>query len=209
MTNKDDANITMGITHLRRLETFLDVAYAVLFVYFITYLPLTEDMKWINLEFGLLSLLWDNSLDLLRISIGVSLTMISWNFTHKLLGPLERTNWLHTLLTFLQLIFVCLFLFFATADPELVSISSLVGQSICLAISGFIGIAGWQYARMSGFTKAEFSKSQKDGVVSSTILEPTTALLNTGLGFVGPGIWTLGWFFIPLLLIGVKRLMNN
>jgi len=209
MTEKAAIDDSVGHTRLRRLETFLDVAYAVLFVQFIMYLPQTEDLAWSDLDFGLLSLLWDNAVELLRLLIAVGLTLISWNLTHKLLGPLERTNGVHTLLVLLQLIFVCLFLFFAIADPMLVSASSPVGQSICLAISGFIGVAGWRYARRCGFARAELSEAQKEDVGRSVIIEPATALLNTGLGFVGPDVWTLGWFLIPLLLVGARRWLER
>ena len=209
MDNKDAADSATGHKRLRRLETFLDVTYAVLFVNFIMYLPEGEDMAWTDLPFGLLSLLLDNSLDLMRLFIAVGLTLISWTLTHKLLGPLERSNAVHTLLALLQLIFICLFLFFAVADPTLVSVSSPVGQSICLAISGFIGIAGWSYARKKGFAKADITEAQKDVVGKSLIIEPVTALLNTGLGFLGPVIWTLGWFVIPLVLVGARRLLER
>jgi len=209
MTKIEAADRATGQKQLRRLETFLDVAYAVLFVEFIMFLPVTEDMAWTDLHLGLLSLLWDNSLDLLRLIIAVGLVLISWNLTHKLLGPLDRTNGLHTLLSLLQLVFVCLFLFFAIADPTLVSASSPVGQCISLAISGFIGIAGWRYARKRGFVKAELTEAKQDEVGRSVIIEPVTASLNTGLGFVGPGIWTLGWFVIPLVLVGVRRLLER
>ena len=191
--------------HLRRLETFLDVAYAVLFVHFIMYLPHTEDMAWTDLPFGLLSLLIEDLVDLMRLVIAVGLTLISWNLTHKLLGPLERTDARHSLLALLQLIFVCLFLFFAIADPALVSVSSPVGQSLCLAVSGFIGLAGWSYARKKGFTRADLSETDKDEVRKNAIIEPVTALLNTGLGFIGPAVWTAGWFVIPMVLIGTRR----
>ena len=209
MTKKNAADSATGRKRLRRLETFIDIAYAVLFVKFIMYLPETEDMAWTDLPFGLLSLLLDNSLDLMRLFIAVGLTLISWNLTHKLLGPLERSNAVHTLLALLQLIFTCLFLFFASADPAAESVSSRVGQSICLAISGFIGIASWSYARKKGFAKAELTETQKDDVGRSVIIEPVTALLNTGLGFVGLGIWTLGWFVIPLVLVGARRLLER
>jgi len=200
----EDANVAIGHRQLRRLETFLDVAYAVLFVDFIMYLPHTEDMAWTELPYGLLSLLIDNSTDLLRLIIGVGLTLISWNLTHKLLGPLERTNPRHTLLSLLQLIFVCLFLFFAIADPELVSVSSTVGQSLSLAVSGFVGIAGWAYARKNGLTRADLSEAEKDQIPRTAIIEPVTALLNTGLAFVGPGAWTAGWFVIPIVLVSAR-----
>jgi uncharacterized membrane protein len=201
----DNLNCAIGRRRLRRLETFLDVAYAMLFVHFIMYLPHTEDMAWTDLPFGLLSLLAENSVDLMRLVIAVGLTLISWNLTHKLLGPLERTDARHALLALLQLIFVCLFLFFAIADPTLVSVSSPVGQSLCLAMSGFIGLAGWSYARRKGFTRADLSETDKDDVRKNAIIEPVTALLNTGLGFVGPGVWTAGWFVIPMVLIGTRH----
>ncbi len=105
----EDSDVAAGRRQLRRLETFLDVAYAVLFVDFIMYLPHTEDMAWEALPYGLLSLLIDNSTDLLRLIIAVGLTLISWNLTHKLLGQLDRTNPRHTLLCLLQLIFVACF----------------------------------------------------------------------------------------------------
>lgn len=210
MTQKEAADNANGYKQLRRLETFLDVVYAILFVNFImSYLPETEDMTWTELPFGLWSLLLDNSLNLLRLLIAVGLTLISWNLTHKLLGPLERTNGVHTLLVLVQLIFVCLFLFFAIADPTLQSVSSPVGQSICLALSGFIGVAGWSYARKNGLVKTVLTKAQKDDIGKSVIIEPTTALVNTGLGFVGPGSWTLGWFVIPLVLVAARKLLER
>ena len=196
-----DVNAAAGRKQLRRLETFLDVAYAVLFVDFIMYLPHTEDMAWTELPYGLLSLLIDDSANLLRLIIAVGLTLISWNLTHKLLGPLDRTNARHTLLALLQLIFVCLFLFFAIADPGLESLSSPVGQSLSLALSGFIGIAGWSYARKHGHVRADLSETEKDEVPRNAIIEPVTALLNTGFAFVGPGAWTAGWFVIPMVLL--------
>jgi uncharacterized membrane protein len=195
------ASDAAGRKQLRRLETFIDVAYAVLFVDFIMYLPHTEDMAWEELPYGLLSLLIDNSVDLLRLVIGVGLTLISWNLTHKLLGPLDRTDPRHTLLSLLQLIFVCMFLFFAIADPELASLSSPVGQCLSLALSGFIGIAGWSYARKHGLVRADLSETEKDDVPRNAIIEPVTALLNTGFAFVGPGAWTAGWFVIPMVLV--------
>lgn len=195
------ASDAAGRKQLRRLETFIDVAYAVLFVDFIMYLPHTEDMAWNQLPYGLLSLLIDDSANLLRLIIAVGLTLISWNLTHKLLGPLDRTNPRHTLLALLQLIFVCLFLFFAVADPALESLSSPVGQCLSLALSGFIGIAGWSYARKNGLTRADLSETDKDEVLRSAIIEPMTALLNTGFAFVGPGAWTAGWFVIPIVLV--------
>ncbi len=200
----------MGHKRLRRLETFLDAAYAMVVIsFFLDYLPPAEDMAWIELPYGLLSLLLQDPQNLLRLFIGLGLTIISWNLTHKLLGALEQSNLVHTLLCVLQFIFVCLFLWFAISDPEIISASSRVGQSLCLAISGFIGIAGWFYARNKGYAKFDLTENQKDTVEKNIFTEPVTALLNTGLGFVGPGTWTLGWVLIPMALAGGKRLLKR
>ena len=210
MSSAEPGEARQGRKRLRRLQTFLDVAYAVLFVDFIQYLPHTEDMKWEELPYGLLSLLLDNSLDLLRLIIAVGLTLISWNLTHKLLGPLTRTDAKHTVLALFQLIFVCMFLFFAVADPALESLSSPAGQSICLAISGFIGLGGFAYAQKKGFVDPDLSDEKIAQVAQGASIEPTTALLNTGLAFVGPGAWTLGWFLIPIAVIQIiKRLPSK
>jgi len=205
MSSAEPGEARQGRKRLRRLQTFLDVAYAVLFVDFIQYLPHTEDMKWEELPYGLLSLLLDNSLDLMRLIIAVGLTLISWNLTHKLLGPLTRTDPRHTLLMLLQLFFVCMFLFFAIADPALESLSSPVGQSLCLALSGFIGLASFAYAQKRGFVDPELSDAQKAEVARRASIEPLTAFLNTSLAFVGPGAWTLGWFLIPIAVIQVVK----
>ena len=79
-----------------------------------------------------------------------------------------------------------------------------VGQSLSLALSGFIGIAGWSYARKNGLTRPDLSETERDDVVRNAIIEPVTALLNTGLAFVGPGAWTAGWFLIPIVLVSAR-----
>ena len=93
MTKIEAADRATGQKQLRRLETFLDVAYAVLFVEFIMFLPVTEDMAWTDLRFGLLSLLWDNSLDLLRLIIAVGLVLISWNLTPQAAWAARPNQW--------------------------------------------------------------------------------------------------------------------
>lgn len=195
-----------GERQLRRLETFLDVSYAVLFIQFIIlYLPEPEDMAWVDLPYGVLSLLIDNWTELLRLIIAVGLTLLSWNMSNKLLAPLDRTDAKHTFLMLLHLILVCFFLFFAIADPMLVTLSSPVGQSLCLAASGFVVVGAWHYARRQGFTRTSLSDAEKDHVVRQAVIEPLTALTNTGFAFVGPLAWTAGWLVIPVVLITGRR----
>ena len=115
----DKAGSEQGKKHLKRLETFLDVVYALLFFRILHYLPHSEDMAWADKPLGLLSLLWANADELLRIIVGMGLTIIYWNLNNKLFGSLVRTNGRHAILALLQMFFVCLFIYFATVlRPE-------------------------------------------------------------------------------------------
>ncbi|BBM01960.1 hypothetical protein [Microbulbifer sp. GL-2] len=205
MRHIDTGTIAIRHSRLRRLENFVDVAYALLFVNFVLYLPSGEDMAWTKLEFGLLSLLLENSQEIFRLFIAVGLTLVQWNLTHKLLGPVEQSNNIHTSLVLLQQVVVCFYLYFAISDPKLVSLSSTVGQSVCLALSGFIGLAGWQYARKRGFANASLTQKEKDNVFKSATTEPAVAVLTIGLAFISPVVWSLGWLVIPLILVVIHK----
>jgi len=202
----DKAGSEQGKKHLQRLETFLDVLYALLFFQMLHYLPQGEDMAWADKPLGLLSLLWANADDLLRIFVGLALTIIYWNLNNKLFGPLVRTNGRHAILALLQMFFVCLFIYFAISDPGLAGgPSSPALQCVSLFIAGFVGLWGWSYAGKNQLVNEDLTEAEKDRVARSGLIEPITALLNTPLAFVGPMAWTLGWLIIPFPVIWVIR----
>jgi len=60
-------------------------------------------------------------------------------------------------------------------------------------------------AQRAGYLRSGLTQADGVALVRQAIIEPVTALLNTGLAFVGPGIWTLGWFVIPVGLIAIRR----
>jgi uncharacterized membrane protein len=203
---EEGADDLQGASYLARLKVFLDVVYAVLFVKVLDYLPQFEDMAWKDKPLGLLQLLMENATELLRIFIGLGLTLIYWNLNNRLLGPLVRTNGRHALLALLQMVFVCLFLYFALADPDLSGgPSSPALQAASLAIAGFIGLGGWAYARKHQLVDERMTEEERDKLARSRLIEPITALLNTPVAWVGPMAWTAGWFTIPLLVAGVLK----
>jgi len=202
----DKAGSEQGKKHLQRLETFLDVLYALLFFQMLHYLPQGEDMAWADKPLGLLSLLWANADELLRIFVGLALTIIYWNLNNKLCGPLVRTNGRHAILALLQMFFVCLFIYFAISDPGLAGgPSSPALQCVSLFIAGFVGLWGWSYAGKNQLVNEDLTEAEKDRVARSGLIEPITALLNTPLAFVGPMAWTLGWLIIPFPVMWVIR----
>jgi hypothetical protein len=58
--------------------------------------------------------------------------------------------------------------------------------------------------RKNGLTRPDPSEAEQDDVLRNAIIEPVTALLNTGLAFIGPGAWTAGWFVIPMKLVSAR-----
>lgn len=196
-----------GARYLRRLEVFLDVVYALIFFRLLQYLPQVENMKWLGKPRGLLQLMMENHVELLRMLIGLVLVLIYWNLTNKVLGRLARTDTTHATLAMVQMVLVCLFLYFSIADPELAGGAwTMALQSASLAAAGFVGTWGWSYARKHQLVIVSLSKKDLDQVTRSSLTEPVTATLNTGLAWLGPLVWTAGWLVIPPI---VSRFMKS
>lgn len=194
--------------YLRRLSTFIDVVYAVIFFHIISqYLPDFEGGDWMEKPYGLLSHFYDSRMELLRIIIGSGLALLYWNQSVGIFKHLVRTNYTHAALSLLQLFFVVLFVYFAIADPNLESKSSPALQAASLAIAGFMSVGLWRYAAKHGLIREGMSEEDIKQVTKNNLMEPLTAVFNIGLAFVGPMVWTLAWFLLPpvFLLILKKR----
>lgn len=192
--------------YLLRLSRFIDVVYALLFFHLIiNYLPTFEDMQWTQKPYGLLSHLIDNKGELLRILIGAGLALMYWNQNNSLFKNLERTNGTHAALSLVQLFFVCLFVYFAIADPGLESQSSPALQALCLAIAGFLGVGAWIYASRHHLVRSSLSEEETGAITRDNLMEPSTAVVNIGLAFVGPLVWTLAWFVLPPIFMWILK----
>ena len=192
--------------YLRRLSHFIDVVYAVIFFHILSqYLPHFEDMTWTDKPYGLLSHLWDGRIELLRIIIGSGLALLYWNQNNSIFKHLVRTNYTYSALSLVQLFFVVLFVYFAIADPNLESKSSPALQAGSLAIAGFMSIGLWKYAAKKGLIREGMSDDDIKQVTKSNLMEPLTAVVNVGLAFVGPLIWTLAWFLLPPVFIWLLK----
>ncbi len=75
----ESAEIRAARRRLQGLRVFLHVVYALLFFEMLRYLPQAEDMAWAESRLGLIQLLIDNRVELLRIVIGGGLALIYWN----------------------------------------------------------------------------------------------------------------------------------
>jgi uncharacterized membrane protein len=203
----NNVHIVPNQEYLRRLKVFIDVFYAIVFFEMLKYLPPPENMEWTKLPYGLLSLLIDHRIELLRIFIGAGLALIMWNQNNNLFKSLVKTNGFHAMLSLLQIVFVSLFIYFAISDPALVGgPSSPALQSASLAIAGFIGVWAWLYAKKHRFVDENLTEDDLGKVTKQNLREPLTASLTIPLSFIGPMVWTIGWFTLPILVIWVLKL---
>lgn len=194
--------------YINRLSRFIDVVYALIFFSIMNqYLPHFEDMSWTEKPYGLLSHLWDERTG--RIVIGVGLSLLYWNQNNNLFKYLVKTNSMHAALSLVQLFFVVLFVYFAIADPGLVTKSSPALQAASLAIAGFMSIGLWKYAVKNGLNREGMSKEEVDQVTKSNLMEPLTAVFNVGLAFIGPLVWTLAWFVLPIIFTYILKKRSN
>ena len=198
---RSDMKEEMRGRQLRRLEVFIDVVFALVFFRIIHYLPATENMEWVGKPYGVLQPLVDDPVQFVRIFIGLGLTLIYWQQSARFLKTLKRTDETHAALQLIQLIFVCLFMYFVISDPRLAGgPSSPALQSGSLVLAGFAGLAGWVYARRHDFVAGEVTQAERDQISRSGLVDPVTALLTIPLAFVGPLIWTAGWLVLPFLV---------
>lgn len=189
---------------LRRLEVFLDVLYALIVFRMLAYLPSAEDMTWVGKPLGLLGRLIHDRRELWRPVMGIGLTVFCWTLNNKRLNQLKQTDGVHTLINLVQMAFVCLFLYFAIADPMLAGgTSSRALQCASLALAGVTGEWAWAHARRNGLVDARVPLKQLDEVGRRGRTETATAVLNLPLAWIGTIAWTLGWFIIPLVIMQV------
>jgi hypothetical protein len=95
--------------------------------------------------------------------------------------------------------------YFAIADPALESQSSPALQAGCLAIAGFLGVFSWTYAAKQNMIHESLKKEEINGITRGNLMEPSVAVVNIGLAFVGPLVWTLAWFVLPPVFLWILK----
>jgi hypothetical protein len=180
---------------------FLDVVYALLFVEMLRYLPAAENLAWVGQAWGLLGVMVSDPNVLLRIVIGLGLTLIYWMLSNRLLGPLDRTDTPHTLFCLLQMVGVSLFLYFAIQDPGLVGgPSSPALQSVSMTSAGLLGLMGWNHARRRSLVAPTVTEQQRREITLDVRTQTITAAATIPLAWLGPLVWTAGWVLLPLAI---------
>jgi hypothetical protein len=197
-----------AVRALRRLEVFLDIVYGLVAVHMLTYLPSVKDMSWAGRPLGLLGAMVGNARELWRAVMGLGITAIAWLVCARRLSRLRATDAMHSAIVLVQTGLACFFVYFAICDPLLTGgATPRALQCATVTLAAASGQLAWYYARRRGLLDPETSPRQVEEIAARGWLETLTALAIAPLSWIGPITWTLGWVFVPgVLLLGLPRL---
>ena len=143
---KTRAVLEREMRQLIRLETIMDVVYAIILWRIFMVLPRPELDEWDG-GARVIDVLMNYADNFLILLVGLILVLVYWLQNNKLFGNLSRTDGVHAALSLLQLVFLLMYIYFVGLDIRFEGDrSTLFLQSVGLALSGFVAVAAWTYA---------------------------------------------------------------
>lgn len=192
------AMLERGEKQLFRLAFIIDVLYALLIYKLFMFLPRPEIDGFTKDD--LVDVLSTSYLNYLMMFVGFVLILIYWGQSNLMFGNLKRTDGKHAVLSLLQVISLMVYLYFVRLDVEFDgAVIALQMESVFLAISGFMGVWSWHYARKKQLISDNVTHDEVSKVYLKILPEPVVSVLSFPFAAFGPDIWTLSW----LLLIPV------
>jgi len=189
---------------LRRLETLIDVVFALMIVLITMDFPRPAE----DVAFELVPYLTSSLLAFIHAALGIAVLLVYWFQNNLLLGNLARTDGKHATLSIIQVFLTLLYLFTVVLGAH-VGTDSLVlaAQSAAAALLGLAAAGAWWYASYDRKLLTDESDDREIHALRLRVLaEPITALLTLALAFVSALAWELGWMAYPLVVIVLRRL---
>lgn len=186
---------------LSRLETLMDVMFALMLYRILAPLPMpSSEDEWSWAPGAMFELAQEIGPSFLMAIIGVILIIIYWLQNNKLLGNLARTNGPHVSFCIGQLVFLVLYAYAMAIAENFDSPTTRALQSLALAGVGLCGFFGFRYASKDRRLLSDnMSDQEADALKVSVLPEPVAGLLTIPLAFIGPWAWELGWLvMLPL-----------
>lgn len=187
---------------LTRLQTLLDVMYALMLFRVIAPMPIPDDPENWLWEFGTVAeFLAEQGGQFLMSIIGVILIIIYWVQNNRLFGNLVRTNGAHVSFAIAQIVFLMFYAYAMRLGELFASPGTAALQSVALAGVGFSAVAGWNYAiKDRRLLSDALSDREAQAIRISVLPEPVTALITIPIAFIGPWAWEVAW--LVMLPIG-------
>lgn len=195
--------LSQSALQLRRLETLMDVIFALVIWRLFTLLPKPSQGDWESVA----AMLGANWIDVVLVAIGLLITITYWEQNNKLFGYLDGTDNRHTAIAIMQVFFLLLFLYsivigvYFERDP-----GTRLLESSAAFLVGIASFIGWRYAiTRPKLVSPELQPGESQAISIRTLAEPLTAAVTIPFVFVGPLAWELAWLSYPLIRYLLRR----
>lgn len=186
---------------LRRLETLIDVVFAMVIVMIAVDSPIPDSVDDLGSYFV------SRASDVFVSALGVVVLLIYWFQNNLLLGNLIHTDGKHAGLSIFQVFLVLVYLK-AVAFSIDVETGPLVMavKSAAAALVGFAAAGAWWYAcKDRRLLSDEITDEEAVALRIRVLAEPLTAMLTLVAAFIGPWVWELSWFTYPIFAAALRR----
>lgn len=192
-------DVKRSVLQLSRLERIMDVVFALVIWRLFTFLPTQEvgEGRWGSI-FEMLKSEW---LTFVFVLLAIVIVIIYWLQNNTLLGNMQKTDGVHTVISIFQLFFVLLFLYSIGAGIRFgEGDDSRAFESVMAMMVGITSLLGWHYAMHKGdMLDPELSAEQAVRIRQKNMAEPVTAAITIPFAFAGPFAWELSWFLYPAI----------
>ena len=198
-----------GAEFLFSLKILTNVLFALLLFQVFLILPRPDDPE---LDYYSLKQIFGGNKDkLVVIFIGLVLIVIYWIQINKQLGNLKRSSAFHAAVAVCQMFSLMLYIYFVRFDMEFDGLEiALQMQSVFLALSGFLGVYNWVYARKHELTSEFINEEEEKHMFFQLLPEPCAALFSLPFATLGSGAWSLSFLIIlPLTYVFGKLGKRN
>ena len=191
------------VTQLARLETLMDVVFALVLWRLFELLPRPTDDD----TRSMLEVFTDDPREMLTVVIGIVIVIIYWLQNNLLFGHLERTDSKHSAISILQIFALLLFLFAISVGTNYEAAADLrLLESITAMMVGVISYWGWRYAkRTAKLVSPSLSRQDADAISVQILAEPLAAAITIPFAIFTPLLWELAWFSYPIIAPFLRR----
>ncbi len=200
MDNKSDGK--RWVRQLARLETLVDVVYALAIWRLFQFLPRPID----NETRTVWEVFTDDPRLVLTVAIGIVIVIIYWMQNNLLFGHLQRTDSRHTALSILQIFCLLLFLYAIGLGTNYEAAADLrVFESLTALLVGIPSYFAWRHAKYQGkLISPSLSKKDADAISVQILAEPITAAVTIPFAFFTPVLWEIAWLSYPLIVRALR-----
>ena len=187
---------------LRRLETLIDVIFALVIVMITVDLPLPETSD------DAFTFLLNRLEEIALSALGIVVLLIYWFQSNLLLGNLSHTDGKHATLVIFQVFMVLIYMLCVSYGVSAGNTTlAMVAQSVSAALVGFLAAAAWWYASQARrLLDEELSDDEALALRLRVLAEPLTAVFTIAVAFIGPWLWELAWFSYPIFAFILRRM---